>query len=375
MVWALGSLCALHRLPFSAELLIKQFPPPYAHDTLVQAARTLGFKTKDKSIRADQIRRQVFPCIAWLNPVSPAAVEAPAESNTDEPGTNGTNGISAAPAARLVLITQAESDKLIYFEPGKQTPTIQSTAEFNAQYAGRLMLATPNAKAVTDPDAAKNGAKSFGFKWFIPELLKHKKVWRDVLLASLVLQLLALGTPLFTQAVIDKVVVHRTESTLIAIAIGMAVFMVFSALMTWVRQYLVMHTGNRVDAVLGVAVFDHLFALPLRYFQNRPTGVIAARLHGVETIREFVAGAAVTLILDFPFLLICVGVMFSYSVVLSVIALGILLVIVALCAVVAPIFQVRLNEQFLLGARNQAFVTEFVGGLDTVKSLQMEPQL
>ena len=80
------------------------------------------------------------------------------------------------------------------------------------------------------------------------------------------------------------------------------------------RQYLILHTGNRVDAVLGAAVFDHLFKLPPRYFEHRPTGVIAARLHGVETIREFIASAAVTLILDFPFLLIFLGIMFYYSV-------------------------------------------------------------
>ena len=181
--------------------------------------------------------------------------------------------------------------------------------------------------------------------------------------------MLALGLPLFTQAIIDKVVVNRTESTLIALGIGMTVFMLFTALLTWVRQYAILHTGNRVDAVLGSSVFKHLFSLPPRYFQNRPTGVIAARLHGVETIREFIASAAVTLILDLPFLLICMAVMFYYSVTLTLIVLGILSVIALLSFLIAPVFQVRLNEQFLLSARNQAFVTEYVGGLETVKSL------
>lgn len=189
------------------------------------------------------------------------------------------------------------------------------------------------------------------------------------------MQLLALGTPLFTQTIIDKVVVHRTESTLVVIAIGMAMFMVFSAILTWVRQYLVLHTGNRVDAVLAAAVFDHLFKLPPRYFEKRPTGVIAARLHGVETIREFIASAAVTLVLDLPFLLIFVGIMFWYSVKLTLIALAVLAVIVVLSLLVAPMFQSQLNHQFLLGARNQAFITEYIAGLETVKSLQMEPQL
>ncbi len=149
----------------------------------------------------------------------------------------------------------------------------------------------------------------------------------------------------------------------------------FSALLSWVRQYLVLHTGNRVDAVLGSAVFAHLFKLPSRYFEHRPTGVIAARLHGVETIREFVSSAAVTLVLDLPFLLIFVGIMFYYNVTLTLVALSLIGAIVVLSLIMAPIFRDRLNHQFLLSARNQAFITEYVAGLETVKSLQMEPQL
>jgi subfamily B ATP-binding cassette protein HlyB/CyaB len=103
--------------------------------------------------------------------------------------------------------------------------------------------------------------------------------------------------------------------------------------------------------------------------------VVAARLHAVETIREFVSGAAVGLVLDLPFLVICLGVMFWYSALLTCIALGILAVIAVVSIVIAPLFQSRLNEQFLLGARNQAFVTEHIAGFETVKSLQMEPQL
>ena len=155
----------------------------------------------------------------------------------------------------------------------------------------------------------------------------------------------------------------------------MLVFMVFSAGLSWLRQYLVLHTGNRVDAVLGSAVFERLFKLPPLYFQHRSTGVIAARIHGVETIREFIASAAVTLILDLPFLLIFVAIMFYYSVTLTLIVLAILSVIVALSAIVAPLFQIRLQQQFQLGARNQAFMTEYIIGLETVKSLQLEPQL
>lgn len=363
LLWALGSFCALNRIPFDPDLLRRRFPPPYTAATLIQAARALGFKIRGKTCTADKITAQHLPCLAVVH----SAAESQADlTETEQPG-------DTPPAVDLAIVSEATAERIVIFMAGSNTPEVITPAEFATRFAGTVFLLKSSPKVVKDPDAIKETV--FGFRWFVPELLKHKPIWRDVLIASLIIQLVALATPLFTQVIIDKVVVHRTESTLIVIAVGLAVFMVFSALLTWVRQYLVLHTGNRVDAVLGSAVFEHLFHLPPRYFEHRPTGVIAARLHGVETIREFVASAAVTLILDFPFLLIFVAIMFYYSVMLTLIALSILGIIIGMSLVMAPLFQARLNQQFLLGARNQAFITEYVAGLETVKSLQMEPQL
>ncbi|MEQ1579952.1 MAG: peptidase domain-containing ABC transporter [Steroidobacteraceae bacterium] len=244
-----------------------------------------------------------------------------------------------------------------------------------ARMTGASIRMRPQTVAANDPDGAGTTQPTFGFQWFVPELLKHRLLWQEVLVASVVLQLLALGLPLFTQAIIDKVIVHRTQSTLVALSAGMTVFMIFTAVLTWVRQYLILHTGRRVDAVLGSHVFDHLFRLPLRYFDHRPTGVVAARMQGIETIRDFISSAAVTLILDLPFLAVFVAIMFWYSVILTLIVLAILGVIVGASLLVAPLFQARLNEQFLRCAANQALLTEYVSGMETVKSLQLEPQL
>ena len=353
LLWALGSICPLHRMPFAPELLQREFPPPCTHGTLIAAGRALALRIRQVRFKPAQVGRMVLPLLVTLR-----SAEA-----------------SNAPQPSLGLVTAASEGKVVLFASGTNTARTLDHAEFAAVCSGDAWLVRPETEALSDPDALAGASSRFGFRWFVPELLKHKHVWRDVLLASLALQLVALATPLFTQAIIDKVVVHRTQSTLIAIGIAMAIFTVFSSLLTWVRQYLVLHSGNRVDAVLGAAVWDHLLKLPVRYFQYRPTGVVAARLHGVENIREFVASAAVTLGLDMPFLVICLGVMLWYSVTLTAIALCILLVIAIASFLVAPIFQRRLNEQFLLGARNQAFVTEHIGGFETVKSLQMEPQL
>ncbi|MCC7039540.1 MAG: peptidase domain-containing ABC transporter [Burkholderiales bacterium] len=247
-------------------------------------------------------------------------------------------------------------------------------AAFERRYGGLALLVDHVAAPATDPDVAAE-ARGFGFRWFVAELLRHRSIWRDVLVASLVIQLIALGTPLCSQVIIDKVIVHQTTSTLVVIASALVIFVIFSAALSWVRQYLVTHTGNRVDAVLGAAVFRHLVRLPLRYFERRPTGVLAARMNGVETIRDFLTGAAITLLLDVPFLLVFLAVMFFYSAWLSAVTLVVLALVVAISAAAAPLLQARLNEQFLRGARNQAFVTEYVAGIETVKALQMEPQL
>jgi len=373
LVWALGSLCSLYRMPFDAELLLEQFPPPYTTDTLIQAARSLGFRIKQAHRDIQALGKLSMPCFALLE-----HEQSGENLSGEESGSSGSNTANSndnqLTTATLVLITDVSEEKVHYFEAGTNTPITLPIDEFAERYLSNVFLVAKEREDVKDPDAGAETGR-FGFRWFIPPLLKHKKVWRDVITASLVIQLLALGTPLFTQTIIDKVVVHHTQSTLVVIAIGMAVFMIFSAILGWIRQYLVLHTGNRVDAVLAASVFDHLFKLPPRYFEMRPTGVIAARLQGVETIREFIASAAVTLILDLPFLFIFVGIMFYYSVKLTLVVLAILAVVAGISLFVAPLFQVQLNRQFLLGARNQAFLTEYVAGVETVKSLQMEPQL
>src|SRR5438552_7644290 len=339
-VWLIGSLCQVNRLPFDAALLLQNFPAPHSVRQLIEALQSLGFRTGES-----KLAKASFPCIAILKGETP----------------------------RAAIVVKADASQLLYFEAGSQAPQTCPLSEFERFEARALLVRHEQAQKLEGDDAA--AANAFGFRWFWSELLKHKRIWRDVLLASLFIQLIGLGTPLFTQVIIDKVVVHQTSSTLIAIAVGLVMFMLFTAGMSWLRQYLVLHTGNRVDAVLGCQVFRHLLRLHLPYFEYRPTGTLIARVHAVETIREFMSGAAVSLVLDFPFLLIFVAVMFAYSWQLTLIALGMLALVAGLSIAIVPLLRARINRQFLMGARNQAFLTEYVAGIETVKSLQMEPRL
>jgi subfamily B ATP-binding cassette protein HlyB/CyaB len=353
-LWLLSSFCSIHQRSIDADLLARECVPPLELADLVRLGNEVGLGIEVGTVGPGELADLRSPIAVRLSS-SLRAVD------------------TAAPVWAIVL--GAQNGLALVAEAGDRAPSQFPLSAVAERLTGRALRVALKPGAAADPDALAQGAPRFGFRWFVPELLKHKHIWREVLLASLVLQLIALAFPLFTQTIIDKVVVHRTESTLIALAVGMAVFVVFTAALTWVRQYLVLHTGNRVDAVLGSQVFEHLFKLPPLYFQHRPTGVIAARMQGVETIREFVSSAAVTLLLDLPFLLVFVAVMFWYSATLTLIVLAILALIVAASLLVAPLFQRRLNEQFLRGAANQAFLTEYVAGLETVKSLQLEPQL
>jgi len=347
-VWTLGQLCALQRVPFDPGLVLGQFPPPYTEEKLLAALESLGFHAGSARAAALDFASVRFPCIALRR-----------------------EGAALLPA----ILAACDAGRLVVFESSRREPRTLPTAGFCESFEPELLLLRRDAAPAEDPDAEKEGPRAFGFRWFVPELLRHKRIWREVLAASLAIQLAGLATPLFTQVVIDKVVVHHTQSTLWVVGLGLALFMVFGAVMTWMRQYLVLHTGNRVDAVLGQSVFRHLFRLPLPYFEHRQTGVLVARLNAVEQIREFVSGAAVALLLDCPFLVVFLAVMFWYSWKLTLIALGVLLAIAALSVAVTPLFRARLDRQFLAGARNTAFVTEYVSGMATVKSLQMEPVL
>jgi len=332
--WLIGSFCRLNRVPFEASLLLQRFPAPHSFRQFREALQTLSFKVGD-----GQLARASVPCVGFLKAGEPA------------------------------LLCKIDDEAVLYFKPGSAVSETAPAASFERD----VVLVRREAPALEGEGAGPPPA--FGFGWFWKELARHKGVWRDVLLASLFIQILALTTPLFTQVIIDKVVVHQTRSTLIVIAVALAMFMLFNAGMSWLRQYFVLHTGNRVDAVLGSQVFRQILRLHLPYFEHRSSGVLIARVRAVETVREFLSGAAVSLLLDFPFLVIFVAVMFFYSWQLTLIALGMLGLVALISFLVVPVLRSRLNRQFLLGARNQAFLTEHVAGIETVKSLQMEPRL
>ena len=189
------------------------------------------------------------------------------------------------------------------------------------------------------------------------------------------LQVFSLLTPLFFQVVMDKVLVHHGLTTLDVVAIGLLGVMFFETLLSGLRSYVFSHTASRIDVELGSRLFRHLVNLPLAYFQTRRVGDSVARVKELENIRSFLTGNAITLVLDVVFSIIFIVVMFFYSGWLTLVVVLSLPFYILVSALITPILRIRLNDSFSRGAENQAFLVETINGMDTLKSLSVEPQI
>lgn len=255
--------------------------------------------------------------------------------------------------------------KLLACRPGSP-PEVMSLEAFNARWSGQLIYISPRIGSAGE-------SARFDFSWFIPAVIKYRRLLAEVLLISLVLQIIGLATPLFFQVVVDKVLVNHALSTLDVIAVGLFCAIVFQSVLTAIRTYVFVHTTSKLDVELGVRLFRHLVALPISYFQVRRVGDSVARVRELEQIRSFLTGNALTVVMDLLFSVVFLGVMFWYSTRLTLIVIGSIPVYVLLSAVYTPMLRNRLNEKFNRSAENHSFLVETVSGIDTLKALAVEP--
>ncbi len=229
-----------------------------------------------------------------------------------------------------------------------------------------ILLARKTGGAGADP-------RTFGFRWFLPSIWRYRKPLAHVLVASFFIQILGLVTPLFFQVIVDKVLAHKSYSTLLVLIVGLIIVGLFDALLQYLRAYALSHTSNRIDVELGRRLFAHLMRLPLAYFESRPAGQTVARLRELENIRQFLTGQGLFSALDLLFAFVFVAVLFVYSWFLALIVVCSIPIYLAIAFVVRPPLRDRMNEKFNRGAESQQFLVETVVGAHTVKAAAVEP--
>ena len=265
----------------------------------------------------------------------------------------------------FIIAKSKEEDFMVLF-PDKIQPEVLSKEELAQIWDGTSVLITK--KGIVDREAV------FSFKWFIPTILKFKKEFIQVLLAVFIIQILGILTPVMTQVVVDKVLVHRSISTLNVIVIGIAIVYVYELILGLSKNYVFTHTTNRIDVMLSYKLFKHLFALPLKYFESRRVGETVARVRELDSIRNFLTGTPLSSMIDLVFIIVYIVVLFCYNKMLTIIVICSIPVYAILSAIVTPLFKKRLDEKFETGANTQSFLVESITGVQTVKSYALEPK-
>ena len=213
---------------------------------------------------------------------------------------------------------------------------------------------------------------NFGFKWFIPSIIKHKKALIEVLIASFFVQLFQLMNPLVIQQIIDKVIGQNGFSTLPVLAVLLFSFSIFENVLTAVRTNLFIETSNRIDITLGEQVIDHLFRLPLNYFDKRPVGELSSRLSELEKIRSFLTGTALTVVIDAVFSVVYILVMLFYSWILTIVSLLVAPILASIVFLISPVIRRQLRTKAELNATTQNHLIEVLTGIQTVKAQNFE---
>ncbi len=313
---------------------------------LLGVAASLGLKARSASLTWDELATlsDTLPAIARLKNGNFVVVVGFKES-------------AVGPAVAL-LDPLAQPAKVIF---------LLDQARFEESWSGEVILLKREFSLLDE-------MQPFGLRWFIPELFRQRKFMRDVAVAAIVLNLLALAVPIFIQLVVDKVLVHQGYSTLYVLSGGVLLALLFEAVFSYLRQYYLLHATNRIDIRLAQKTFSHLLRLPITYFETGTAGVITRHMQQAEKIRQFLTGRLFTTLLDASVLVIFLPVLFFYSLKLTLIVLAFTAVIAGVVFSLVPTFRSRLQALYSAEADRQAMLVETIQGMRTVKSLAMEPQ-
>lgn len=248
----------------------------------------------------------------------------------------------------------------------RDEPLFINEEQFCANWDGDVLLIKQDQSRVTSEE-------KFGFRWFIPELLRERRLFIDVAIVATVLYGLGLVVPIFFQLVIDKVLVHESFTTLYVLAVGAIAALTFDAIFNFLRRYLMLYVTSKVDIRVATKTFAHLLGLPVTFFEHISAGVLVKHMQQAGRIREFLTGRLFLTFLDALSLLVFIPVLAMYSVKLTGLVLAFTVLSGLIVVLLLGPFRRRLADLYQAEGTRQALLVETVHGMRTVKSLAMEP--
>jgi ATP-binding cassette, subfamily B, bacterial HlyB/CyaB len=222
------------------------------------------------------------------------------------------------------------------------------------------------------PPGTEDGG--FGFSWFTKKLFAERRLLRDIVVAALTMNLIALSVPIFFQLLVDKVVPNQAFATLYTITAGVFLLILFDGGFNYLRNYLLAFVTRKLDHTVATDTIDHLLKLPIHYFHANPAGVIAYKLQEANNVREFLASRLFNTFLDFTGIVIFLPVLLIYSWQLTLIVLAVAAVAFVTLALMSREFRLKLRDVNEIEGRRKAFLFEILNGIATIKTLALEPR-
>ena len=219
---------------------------------------------------------------------------------------------------------------------------------------------------------AADRKEKFGFWWFLPSLMQHRQVLIEVFITSFFIQLFGLATPLGFFLIIQKVIGQRNTEILEVIVIFLLGVALLEAILTGLRSYTFVDTTNRIDLNLGSQVIDHLFRLPLSYFDKRQVGETAGRMNELGNIRQFLTGTALTVVLNAVFSVLYIVILVAISPILTAVTLAVVPLFALQILITSPVVRRMLRRRAERYSEAQSYLVESIGGIQTVKAQNLE---
>lgn len=350
-------LTALHCLQFVAarhglDISVEQLMHAHAVDgaalsvpSVLRMAKEAGLRAKSAKIDWDALQDlgEAFPAMVLLANGNWVVVA----------------GVAGEPEDRRVFVHDPLADR-------SHEALLVNREQFCANWDGDVLLVKADQKT-------SQGEKSFGFRWFIPDLLRERRLFIDVAIAAILLYGLGLVVPIFFQLVIDKVLVHESFTTLYVLAAGATVALLFDAIFSFLRRYLMLYATNKVDIRVATKTFGHLLGLPVTFFEHISAGILVKHMQQAARIREFLTGRLFLTFLDALSLLVFIPVLAMYSIKLTGLVMAFTVLSGTIVVLLMGPFRRRLMSLYQAEGNRQALLVETVHGMRTVKSLAMEP--
>jgi len=267
----------------------------------------------------------------------------------------------------FVVVAANDDDAVFIIDTQIEKPLALSRQQFLAVWTNEILIFSAKF-------SWQYLKKKYNLNWFFMVITHYKKYFYEVLLAAFFLQLMGLAMPLMTQVIIDKVIGNNGLATLTVLGCSMIVFFFMQSILLTIRTYILNHTTNKLDAILGTRLFRHLISLPLPYYEHRRVGDTLMRVGALNSIREFLTGQVLMTILDVFFSIVFIAFMMYYSIPLTLIALIVIPLYIFQNIWSVPIIKRKIEAVWRTGAANNAFMVEAVTGIHTVKALAIEPQ-